>query len=778
MATTRNPGPRRQPDPPLGATRDRITVVGARENNLKNLTVEIPKDAVTVVTGVSGSGKSSLVFDTIAAESQRQLNETFPAFVRNRLPHHRQPDVDTMHNLPPAIVVDQRPLGRNARSTVGTATEAYTLLRLLYSRASTPFVGYSPAFSFNDPSGMCPRCQGLGAVDDIDIDRLIDRDRSLIDGAIRFPTFLPGTVRWKRYIDCGLFDNHKPLRDYTDDEWHTLLHGEGFKPPDPSPGWPPSSHYEGVLPRFRRMYLAVNQDKLPAHVVDAIDDVVTRRVCPGCGGARLTQAALTATVEGRTIAECVTMEVRDLAAALRRVDIPPVKTVVAALVDRLEALVDVGLGYLTLNRETPSLSGGEAQRVKLVRHLGSSLSGLLYVLDEPSIGLHPHDIGRLNRLIRRLRDKGNTVLLVEHDPEVIRVADHLIELGPGAGTAGGEILYNGDLDGARASNTPTGAALRQRPVIKPRPRTATGGIEITHARRHNLADVTVSIPRGVLTVVTGVAGSGKSSLVTGVLPRVCPDVVIVDQSAVHGSRRSTPASFTGVLDPIRRLFARVNGVRPALFSANSEGGCPRCRGLGVIETDLAFLESVSTVCDECGGSRYAPAALAHTVHGRTIVDVLGSTAADAAGFFDAAGDDGAIVEPLRRLVDVGLGYLTLDQPVSTLSGGERQRIKLARELDVTGQVYVFDEPTTGLHRADTIRLMEILDGLVDQGATVVVIEHDPDVVAGADWVIELGPGAGHDGGRVVAAGTPADLLAHPRSLSAEYLGAPPGDAAN
>ncbi|WP_129669601.1 ATP-binding cassette domain-containing protein [Phytoactinopolyspora endophytica] len=758
---------------------DHITVVGARENNLKNITVEIAKAAITVVTGVSGSGKSSLVFDTIAAESQRQLNETFPAFVRNRLPHHRQPDVDAMHHLPPAIVVDQRPLGRNSRSTVGTATEAYTLLRLLYSRAGTPFVGYSPAFSFNDPSGMCPRCEGLGIVDDVDLDRLIDHDRSLNDGAIRFPTFEPGMVRWKRYIDCGLFDNDKPLREYTPDEWHTLIYAEGFKPPNPAPGWPPTSDYEGVLPRFRRSYLTVNRDKLPAHIVTAIDDVVTRRLCPDCGGARLKAEALAATVEGHTIADCVTMEVGRLADVVRTIDVPEVKTVIDALVQRLDALIDVGLGYLSLNRETPSLSGGEAQRVKLVRHLGSSLSGLLYVLDEPSIGLHPHDIRQLNHLIRRLRDKGNTVLVVEHDPDVIEIADQVIDLGPGAGSDGGEVLYHGDLAGLRTSDTLTGHSLRHRPVPKTHTRASTGTIDIEHATRHNLKDVTVSLPRGVLTVVTGVAGSGKSTLIADVLPRVCPDVVIVDQSAVHGSRRSTPASYTGVFDPIRRLFARANGVRPGLFSANSEGGCPRCRGLGVIETDLAFLDTVTTVCEECDGSRYHPDVLAHTLRGRTIVDVLKLTVAEAIAFFDEIGRDGAqtngagtagmIVEPLRRLADVGLDYLTLDQPLTTLSGGERQRLKLARQLEATGKVYVFDEPTTGLHRTDTARLVSILDRLVDEGGTVIVIEHDLDVIAGADWVIELGPGAGHDGGRVVAEGTPQRLIEHATSPTAEHL---------
>ncbi len=746
-------------------TADRIRVVGARENNLKDVSVEIPKGQLTVFTGISGSGKSSLVFDTIAAESQRQLNETFPAFVRNRLPHYGQPDADALENLSPAIVVDQKRLGANARSTVGTATEIYTLLRLLYSRIGTPFVGYSPAFSFNDPHGMCPRCEGLGKVTDVDVDRLIDRDRSLDDGAIRFPTFAPGTYRWKRYVTSGLFDNAKPLRDYTDDEWQTLLHADGIKPDHPHPDWPPTGTYEGVLPRFRRSYLVKSADQIPTHLVSKVEEVVTRQECPACGGARLNPAALSCKIAGRTIADCAALEAGELVDVIRAIDTPVAATMVTAIGERLDALVSVGLGYLSLSRETPTLSGGESQRVKMVRHLGSSLTGMTYILDEPSIGLHPHDVGQLNRLMQWLRDKGNTVLVVEHDPDVIAIADHVVDMGPAAGAQGGQVVYQGDLAGLGQSQTLTARYLSRRPALKATPRTPTGGLTIENVTRHNLSGVSVTIPRGVLTVVTGVAGSGKSTLVNEALPQSHPEVVLIDQSAIHASRRSTPSTYTGIFDAIRGLFARVHKTRSALFSANSDGGCPECKGLGVIHTDLAFMDAVTTVCEVCHGTRYTSEALSYTLSGRTISDVLALTVADARAFFD----EPDISPVLRRLEEVGLSYLTLGQPLSTLSGGERQRIKLAAELDTTGRICVLDEPTTGLHMSDVARLLDVLNRLVDHDGTVVVIEHNLDVISQADWIIDIGPGAGNHGGQVIFEGVPAEIVQVPVSLTGQHL---------
>jgi excinuclease UvrABC ATPase subunit len=739
--------------------------VRARANNLADITVEIPHGRLTVVTGVSGSGKSSLVFDTIAAESQRQLNETFPAFVRNRLPQPGQPDADALENLTPAVVVDQRRLGGNARSTVGTATEVAALLRLLYSRAGRPFAGYSPAFSFNDPSGMCERCQGLGRVAEIDVDRLIDRDRSLEDGAIRFPTFAPGTFRWRRYRDSGYFDMTTPLRDYSDRQWWTLLHADGLTPDHPRPGWPRSSTYEGVLPRLRRTYLDREVGDIPANVAAAVERIVTRGPCPSCGGARLNRAALSVTLHGRTIADCAAMEIADLVGVVEAVDDPAVAPVVAAITDRLRAMVSIGLGYLSLDRETPTLSGGESQRVKLVRHLGSSLTGMTYILDEPSTGLHPHDVSRLNRLLRRLRDQGNTVLVVEHDPDVIAVADHVIDLGPGPGSDGGRILYTGDVAGLAAADTPTGRTLRRPPALTSHARTPAGTLTVERVTRHNLHDVTVAVPLGVLAVVSGIAGSGKSTLVAEVRRRLGPGVVTIDQSHMRGSRRSTPATYAGFLDRIRDLFARVNGVSPGLFSANSAGACPQCRGLGVIHTDLAFLDTVTTTCEACRGTRFNAEALRHRLGGLSISDVLELTVAAALAFFS----DEAIVTALRRLDAVGLGYLTLDQPLSTLSGGERQRLALAAELDRPSRTYVLDEPTAGLHRRDVAHLLGMLNRLVDGGGSVIVVEHDIEVVAGADWVIDIGPGAGRDGGRIVFAGPPTELVGNPRSVTARHL---------
>ncbi len=746
---------------------DVIRVVGARENNLRDVTVEIPKGQLTVVTGVSGSGKSSLVFDTIAAESRRQLGEMFPAFMRNRLPHQGQPDADVLENLSAAIVVDQRRIGGNSRSTVGTATDVAPLMRLLYSRVATPHVGYSPAFSFNDPSGMCPRCEGLGSVVDIDVERLFDRDRSLDDGAIRMSGFAPGTYRWKRYVHSGLFDRSKPLRDYRPGEWDTLLHADELTPPNPDPEFPRTATYIGVVPRFRRDYLAGGHSKVPQRVREEVERLVTRRPCPECGGARLNAAARGATIDGRTITDCGRLELGDLGAFLRTLDHPVAAPIVRAALHRLEALVDVGLGYLGLDRETPTLSGGEAQRITMVRQLGSSLTDLTYILDEPSAGLHPHDVDRLIGLLRRLRDKGNTVLVVEHDRDVIAAADHVIDMGPGAGAAGGQVRYAGDVAGLLRSDTATGRALRGRPSLTRTTRRPTGELRITGASLHNLREVDVAVPLGVLAVVSGVAGSGKSTLVTEVLPRAHPEVLVVDQSPPRGSRRSTPASYLGILDPVRAAFAAANGVPAALFSPNSDGACPACRGRGVIETDLAFLDPVTTVCEACGGSRFSDEALGHRLHGRTIAEVLALTVDEAREVLPAA--QPRVRPALDRAAEVGLGYLRLGQPLTTLSGGERQRVKLAAEPGVEGGVVVLDEPTAGLHMSDVARLLEVLHGLVDRGSTVVVVEHDLDVIAQADRVIELGPGPGRDGGQVVFTGTPAELVADEASVTGRHL---------
>jgi excinuclease UvrABC ATPase subunit len=742
-----------------------IRVVGARENNLRDVTVEIPKGRLTVVTGVSGSGKSSLVFGTIAAESRRQLGETLPSFVRTRLPQQGRPDADALENLSAAVVVDQRRIVGNVRSTVGTATDIAPLLRLLYSRVATPHVGWSPAFSFNDPSGMCPRCEGLGTVVDIDVERLVDRDRSLDEGAIRFSTFAPGSYRWKRYVHAGLFDRATPLRDYRADEWDTLLHARDLTPPHPDPEFPRTATFLGVLPRFRRDYLEGGHSGVPQRVRDEVERVVVRRDCPECDGARLNAAARTATIEGRTITDCGRLELAELAAFLRTIAHPVAAPLVRAAAHRLDALVAVGLGYLCLDRATPTLSGGEAQRITLVRHLGSSLTDLTYVLDEPSAGLHPHDVGRLVGLLRQLRDKGNTVLVVEHDRDVIAAADHVVDMGPGAGADGGRVVHVGDVARLRRADTATGRALRRRPVLTRAPRRPTGELRISAASVHNLRDVDVVVPRGVLTAVSGVAGSGKSTLATVVLPRTHPDVVVVDQSPPRGSRRSTPASYLGVLDPVRAAFAAAHGVPAALFSANSDGACPTCRGRGVIETDLAFLEPVSTTCEACGGSRFSAEALRHRLDGRTIAEVLALTFREALELVRVPRARPA----LDRAVRFGLGHLTLDRPLTTLSGGERQRLKLAVEPGVEGGVVVLDEPTAGLHPDDVTRLLEVLHGLVDRGGTVVVVEHDLDVVAGADRVIELGPGAGRDGGRVVFTGSPAELAARADTFTGRHL---------
>jgi len=744
---------------------DVIRIVGARENNLRNVSVDIPKKCITVFTGVSGSGKSSLVFDTIAAESQRQLNETFSTFLRHRLPHHAQPDADALQNLCAAIVVDQRRLGGNARSTVGTATDILALIRLLFSRVGQPFVGYSNVFSFNHPDGMCPRCEGLGKVDTIDVDRLFDRQRSLNQGAIRFSAFAIGGYRWKRYAQSGLFDNDKALKDYTDEEWQTLLHGLDVPITNPGPGWPPTSRYEGVLPRIRRNFLGRNIDEIKGLDRAEWDRLVTAGPCPVCHGARLNKKILGCRIDGRNIADWCALEVGELLALARQVDAPLAATMVPAIAHRLQHLVDIGLGYLSLGRETASLSGGESQRVKMVRHLGSSLSDMSYIFDEPSMGLHPRDVARLTELLRHLRDKGNTVLVVEHDPDVIVAADHVIDIGPGAGDAGGTVVFEGSVAALRQADTLTGRCLSRPARVNAAPRSASGWLPLAHANLHNLKDVSVSIPRGVLTVVTGVAGSGKSSLINGAFVRAYPEAECIDQGAINASRRSNTATYTGILDPIRRLFAQASAASASLFSANSGGACPVCKGIGTTETDLAFMEPIVTVCERCRGARFTDEVLRHRLRGKNIGEVLAMRVAEAKTFFDEAEIQPALV----RLEEVGLAYLSLGQPLSSLSGGERQRLKLATELGKSGRIYVFDEPTTGLHLSDIDRLLELLDRLIARGTTVIVIEHHLDVIARADWLIDMGPEAGQRGGRVVFEGTVADMVAKGSGDTAAHL---------
>ncbi|WP_088317781.1 excinuclease ABC subunit UvrA [Kineosporia sp. R_H_3] len=739
-----------------------IEVRGARENNLRGVDVDIPKRRLTVFTGVSGSGKSSLVFGTVAAESQRLINETYSAFLQNFMPTLARPDVDALRNLSAAIVIDQERMGANARSTLGTATDAYSMLRVVFSRIGTPHAGPSNVFSFNDPAGMCPQCEGSGRVSTLDVDAMVDRDRSLNEGAILLPGYAVDSWQWRIFAASGFFDLDAPLRDWTPEQWTRFLEGPSTKVSIAGV----NLTYEGLLDRFRRQVLSKDVDSLQPHVRAVVDRVATFATCSACGGARINERARASLVHGRSIAECAAMQVSDLAQWLEVLDEPTVAPMVDNLRGTLAGLVEIGLGYLSLDRESGTLSGGEAQRVKMVRHLGSALTDITYVFDEPTAGLHPHDVQRMNELLQRLRDKGNTVLVVEHKPEVIAVADHVVDLGPGAGRAGGQVVYEGDVAGLHTSGTVTGKHLERRQPVKTDVRTPTGALRIEHATLHNLRDVTVDIPLGVLVAVTGVAGSGKSSLIHGCLPRV-DGLEIVDQGAIRGSRRSNPATYTGLLEPVRKAFAKANGVRPALFSANSEGACPECKGLGMIYTDLAFVAGVASVCEVCEGRRFTAEVLGYRLRGRTIDDVFGMSVTEARDFFV----EKAVRVVLDSLDDVGLGYVTLGQPLTSLSGGERQRLKLAIHLAGTAtRVVVLDEPTTGLHMADVDGLVGLLDQMVDRGRSVIVIEHNLDVVARADWVVDLGPGAGHDGGLVVFEGPPADLAAAAdRSLTGLHL---------
>jgi excinuclease UvrABC ATPase subunit len=745
---------------PQADSHDVIRVRGARENNLANVSVDIPKRRLTVFTGVSGSGKSSLVFGTIAAESRRLINETYSAFLQSFMPTQSRPDVDALDNLSAAIIVDQERMGANARSTVGTVTDAATMLRIVFSRLGDPAIGPAFAFGFNNPEGMCPKCEGLGTVSTIDVSQLVNEELSLNDGAITVPNFTPDTWYWRAFAESGLFDPATRIRDFTPQEREDFL----TRPATKMRIGGINLTYEGLIPKVQRIFLSKDVESMQPHVRAFVDRAVTFTTCPVCGGTRLNERALSSRIRGRNIADCSAMQISDLAVFLADVEDESVAPVIAGLRNTLESLVEVGLGYLSLDRESGTLSGGEAQRVKMVRHLGSSLTDITYVFDEPTVGLHPHDIQRMNGLLQRLRDKGNTVLVVEHKPEVIAIADHVVDLGPGAGPDGGRVCFAGDVVGLRASDTLTGRHLDHRARLREAPREPTGRLPITGATLHNLKDVSVDIPLGVLTVVTGVAGSGKSSLIYGSLPRR-EGVVVVDQSPIRGSRRSNPATYTGLLDPIRSAFARANGVKAALFSANSAGACPHCKGLGVVYTDLAMMGDVATVCEVCEGRRFTPEVLRYTLNGKNISEVLGMPVALARDFFGS----GPAHTILGRLSDVGLGYLALGQPLNTLSGGERQRLKLAIHMAERAATYLLDEPTSGLHLADVDQLLALLDRLVEDGNTVVVIEHHQAVMAHADWIIDLGPGAGQDGGRVVFEGPPAALVDTADTLTAQHL---------
>jgi excinuclease ABC A subunit len=739
---------------------DLIQVRGARENNLTGVSLDIPKRRLTVFTGVSGSGKSSLVFDTIAAESRRLINETYAAFVQGFMPSLARPDVDSLRNLSAAIIVDQERIGANARSTVGTATDAHTMLRIMFSRIGTPHVGPASTFSFNRAEGMCPDCEGLGKIPQIDVDELVDRERSLNEGAITVPGFAVDTWYWQLMAHSGFFDPDLKLKDYTPAQWEDFLH----KPATKVKIGAHNLTYEGLVTKVRRIYLAKDRESMQSQARAFADRAVKLSGCPACGGSRLNEAARSCLIDGRDITRCSAMQINDLAEFVRSLRNPSIGPMLETLRETLDSMVEIGLGYLSLDRESSTLSGGEAQRVKMVRHLSSSLTDVTYVFDEPTAGLHPHDIQRMNALLLQLRDKGNTVLVVEHKPETIAIADHVVDLGPGAGTSGGRICYTGDLAGMRNSGTLTGRYLDHRVTLREKARLPGGQLPIKDASLHNLRDVSVDIPLGVLTVVTGVAGSGKSSLIHGYVAGR-EGVIVADQAPIRGSRRSNPATYTGLLDPIRSAFAKANGVKSGLFSANSEGACPACKGIGLIYVDLAMMAEVASLCEKCEGKRFTPEVLSYRLRGKNISEILGMPVAEAREFFTT----GQARVILDRLAAVGLGYLGLGQPLTTLSGGERQRLKLAIHMAKNGTTYVLDEPTTGLHLADVDQLLALLDRLVDDGNTVIVIEHHQAVMAHADWIIDLGPGAGHDGGQVVFAGTPAELVGTGTSLTAEHL---------
>jgi excinuclease UvrABC ATPase subunit len=783
----------RSPALHVADSHDLIRVHGARENNLKDVSIEIPKRRLTVFTGVSGSGKSSLVFNTIAAESQRMINETYSAFVQGFMPTLARPEVDVLDGLTTVITVDQQRLGADPRSTVGTVTDANAMLRILFSRLGAPHIGPPSAYAFNVPSvrasgaitverggkkavkatftrtgGMCPRCEGRGAVSDIDLTQLYDDSKSIAEGAFTIPGWKSDSFWTVRlYAESGFLDPNKPIRDFTKKEMQDFLHREPTKVKVEGV----NLTYEGLIPKIQKSFLSKDKEAMQPHIRAFVERAVTFTTCPECDGTRLSEGARASKIKGISIADACVMQISDLAEWVRGLDEPSVAPLLTTLGRTLDSFVEIGLGYLSLDRPSGTLSGGEAQRVKMIRHLGSSLTDVTYVFDEPTIGLHPHDIQRMNDLLLRLRDKGNTVLVVEHKPETIAIADHVVDLGPGAGTAGGTVCFEGTVEALRAGGTITGRHLDDRAALKETVRKPTGTLEIRGATANNLRDVDVDIPLGVLAVVTGVAGSGKSSLLHGSIP-AGEEVVSVDQSAIRGSRRSNPATYTGLLDPIRKAFAKANGVKPALFSANSEGACPNCNGAGVTYIDLAMMAGVATPCEECEGKRFQASVLEYHLGGRDISEVLAMSVSEAEAFFGTGEARTPTAHKiLERLADVGLGYLTLGQPLTTLSGGERQRLKLATHMAEKGGVYILDEPTTGLHLADVEQLLGLLDRLVDSGKSVIVIEHHQAVMAHADWIIDLGPGAGHDGGRIVFEGTPADLVAARSTLTGEHLAA-------
>ncbi len=788
-----------EPDPQSSGlhaadSHDLIRVQGARVNNLKDVSIEIPKRRLTVFTGVSGSGKSSLVFGTIAAESQRLINETYSAFVQGFMPTLARPEVDVLDGLTTAILVDQERMGSNPRSTVGTATDANAMLRILFSRLGSPHVGPPTAFSFNVPTrkasgvmstekggrveknvvhdavylgGMCPRCEGMGSVTDFDLTALYDDSKSLNEGALTVPGYSMDGWFGRIFGGSGFFDMDRPISRFTKKQLDDLLYREPTKIKVEGI----NLTYEGLIPKIQKSMLSKDVDALQPHIRAFVDRAITFTICPDCAGTRLSKEARSSKIKGLNIADVSAMQISDLAHWVRDLTEPSVAPLIAGLQHLLDAFAEIGLGYLSLDRPSGTLSGGEAQRTKMIRHLGSSLTDVTYVFDEPTIGLHPHDIERMNQLLLQLRDKGNTVLVVEHKPETIAIADHVVDLGPGAGTGGGTVCFEGSVEGLRGSDTTTGRHLDDRAALKVSVRPSAGALEVRGGSAHNLQDVDVDIPLGVLCVITGVAGSGKSSLIHGSVAGR-DGVVVVDQGAIRGSRRSNPATYTGLLEPIRKAFAKVNGVKPALFSSNSEGACPTCNGAGVIYTELGVMATVESTCEECEGKRFQASVLEYTLGGRNIAEVLAMPVTEAGDFFgDGDARTPAAHRILGRLTDVGLGYLTLGQPLTTLSGGERQRLKLATQMAEKGEVYILDEPTTGLHLADVAQLLGLLDRLVESGKSVIVIEHHQAVMAHADWIIDLGPGAGHDGGRIVFQGTPADIVAARSTLTGEHLAA-------
>lgn len=743
---------------------ENIEITNARQNNLKNISIKIPKYKIVVFTGVSGSGKSSLVFETIGAEAQRQINETQNSFVRNRLQHYGLPDVDKIENLNVPIIINQKRLGGNARSTVGTAADVSASLRLLFSRMGEPFVGYSNVFSFNHPQGMCPECEGLGFVQTLNVNALIDREKSLHEGAIRFPTFQPGGWRLTRYSLSGYFDNDKKLKDFTDKEWETLLYAPEHKPKHPHKDWGKTVKYEGIVPRIEKAFLK-KDSKENITRRDALKNIVITKTCPSCNGKRLNEKILSCKIQGMNIADCMALSVDELLEFITSLDSGTYEVVIKELSAKLQNIITIGLQYLTLDRSTNTLSGGESQRIKMVRSLGNSLVDLLYIFDEPSIGLHPKDLQNIITIIQQIRDKGNSVLIVEHDPDLIKMADRVIDIGPGSGRNGGEVVYDGTFKNLKNSAGKTGSYFAKKPSVKQKFRKPDGYLEIKNANRYNLKNVTVNIPTGIMTVVTGVAGSGKSTLINRILPELYPDVTIIDQSLFTASARSNLLTYLGISDTVRKLFAQSNKVSDKLFSRNSEGACKNCKGLGIEKIDLAFMDDIEQPCEVCGGSGFDPDVLKYTYHGKTIAEVMSMTVSEAADFFK----EEFVLKNFDLLIKLGLDYLTLGQRLDSFSGGERQRLKLTRELKNSNQIIILDEPSTGLHPSDTQKLLAFFNGLVDQNNTLIVIEHNLDIISQADWIIDMGPGAGKFGGELLFEGAPTDLLKNKTSFTAEFL---------